>query len=74
MTETRADQIAWAKARAMEYVEMGEFEMAVSSLTSDMTKILESRDIGAYAMAGTRLLIGENLSEKAIQAWIESAR
>jgi hypothetical protein len=74
MTETYAEHLAWAKARALEYMDLGELEMAVSSMTNDMTKHMDSDQAVAQAMAGTRLLLAESLSEKAIRAWIEAFR
>ena len=41
---TRAEHLAWAKERALEYVDAGELGSAHASLTSDLRKHPELRD------------------------------
>jgi len=36
--DSRAEHLAWAKARALEYVDAGNIMQAMASLTSDLTK------------------------------------
>jgi hypothetical protein len=43
---TRAEHVAWAKARALEYVEAGNYQDAMSSMMSDLGK---HPDIGTVA-------------------------
>ena len=35
---TRAEHLAWAKGRALEYVQIGDLDQAITSMASDLTK------------------------------------
>ncbi len=67
---TRAEHLAWAKQRALEYVKLGELSNAVASMTSDLG---EHPD---FATPGTLMAIGLGLLEigrgpEAVRHWIE---
>jgi len=40
---TRSDHLQWCKQRAMEYVEQGDMDNALASMTSDLGKHPETR-------------------------------
>lgn len=42
---TRAEHVAWAKARALEYVELGDAQQAVTSMLSDLKKHAETEEL-----------------------------
>lgn len=67
---TRAEHLAWAKRRALEYVERGELMHAVSSMMSDLAKHPELGSPGAdmACLAGI-LQIGRG--REAVRRWIE---
>jgi hypothetical protein len=44
---TRAEHVAWAKARALEYVEAGEYDMAMASMMSNLNKHPEIDGVAA---------------------------
>ncbi len=57
---TRAEHLAWCKARALEYVEAGDFNEAFASMGSDLNKHSETQDhigmkLGIMLMLGGRL-------------------
>ena len=53
---SRAEHLAWCKARALEYVDRGELNQALASFTSDLGKHPETVRNEA-PMAGMRLLL-----------------
>lgn len=42
--QTRAQHLEWAKARALEYVELGQLRYALNSLVSDLRKHPETEN------------------------------
>jgi hypothetical protein len=71
-TGTRTDHLAWVKARALEYVELGELVAAVTSLTMDLTKhSATARHPGI--LNGTALLADGHLAtDDEVRQFIES--
>lgn len=68
---TRAEHLAWSKARALEYVELGDFKSAVASMGSDLSKHPETLN-HAGPMLGVMLLVAGKLSSAAeVRDWIE---
>jgi hypothetical protein len=57
----REEHLQWCKDRAMEYVKMGDFDNAVSSMLSDLGKHDETRDHPAI-MLGVMLKMGGHLN------------
>jgi hypothetical protein len=68
---TRAEHLAWAKERALEYVAKGDLGQAIASMTSDLAKHPElAGHIGIEL--GAMLLFGGHLSQReAVRHWIE---
>lgn len=56
---TRAEHLQWCKTRAMQYVRMGDYEGAVSSMLSDLRKHEETRNAatGVCAQLGMMELL-----------------
>ncbi len=59
--ETRAEYVAWAKRRALEYLDVGEIEQAYTSMASDLQQHDELRNHPAIQL-GLLLLLGGHLS------------
>lgn len=70
---TRAEHLAWAKERALEYVEMGDLTGAFTSFASDMGKHPETQPMMPFiSMVGMPMLIGGHLNTReAMRKWIE---
>jgi len=67
---TRAEHLAWAKKRALEYVELGDLPNAVVSMVSDLGKH------PGFQNPGTRMACSLGLLEiahgpEAVRHWIE---
>lgn len=58
---SRAEHLAWAKERALEYIGAGDPQQAITSLFSDLRKHDDLRDHGAIEL-GSMLLFGGHLS------------
>jgi hypothetical protein len=71
---TREEHIAWAKARALEYLDRGDIESAVASLGSDLTQHAETRQMahGSLMMAG--MLYAARGDSAGVKRWIEGFR
>jgi hypothetical protein len=65
----RAQHLAWAKARALEYVERGELANAIASLVSDLGKHEALRD--ADMREGVAISAAANGNGAAVRRWIE---
>jgi hypothetical protein len=65
---TREEHLAWAKARAADYLQAGEVEQAFTSLVSDLRKHSGTRDL--VMEVGEKSLQG--LNEMAARAYVES--
>ena len=63
---TRAEHLQWCKDRAMEYVEVGDFNQAVTSMLSDLSKHDETRPSsqGVLAQLGIFELMNGPTKEK----------
>jgi len=69
---TRAEHLAWAKARALELVDAGELEQAVASMISDLGKHEGTVMHGAPASVVIALGIAEvDRGAAAVRHWIE---
>ena len=68
---TRAEHLAWAKRRALEYVDAGELANGVASMISDLKKHPELED-HAGIMLGTMYLAGGMMRTlEEVRKWIE---
>lgn len=67
----RAAHLAWAKARAVEYLDAGRRDAAVSSMLSDLAKHADTATlIGTAARAGLGILARGNDVE-ALRRWLD---
>lgn len=67
---TRSEHLAWAKRRALEYVERGELDNAIASLLSDLQKHEETQTSTGPLL----LMMGVTEKERgpdAVRRWIE---
>lgn len=53
---TRDEHMAWCKKRAMEYVEIGDYNNAVTSMLSDLSKHEETRASANGVLASLGML------------------
>lgn len=67
---TAAEHIAWAKGRALEYVDAGDLTNAISSLISDLQKHPATlhHKVAARAMDGYVLALS---GADAVRQWVE---
>jgi hypothetical protein len=67
----RAEHLAWAKERALEYADKGDMPNALASLTSDLRKHPETANHGAIEL-GMMLALGGHLdSPSELRKFIE---
>lgn len=59
--QTRAEHLAWCKARALEYVAAGDNEQAFASMASDLNKHPATEGHSAIQL-GMMLMMGGHLS------------
>ena len=69
---TREEHLAWAKQRALEYVNAGDLINAVASMGSDMSKH-ESTAIHP-ALVGVGMLYAADGKSEDVRHWIEGFR
>lgn len=55
---TRAEHLAWAKQRALEYVDMGDISGALASMMSDLGKHPELANHAAIELTGMLMVAG----------------
>jgi hypothetical protein len=67
---TRAEHLAWAKARALDYVEAGDLASAVASMISDLGKHDELRSIDLAVLKGGYDAAASGDAERA-RRWLE---
>lgn len=68
---TRAEHLAWAKERALEYVDAGDVPNALASINSDMRKHPETAEHSGLEL-GMMLALGGHLQTPAqMREWIE---
>jgi hypothetical protein len=68
----RAEHLKWCKERALEYVEAGDLDQAVTSMGSDLGKHPELECNPYLLMAGA--LDAQNGDAPAVRRWIEGFR
>ena len=69
---TRDEHMAWAKGRALEYVERGELLNAVTSMASDLSKHDEIKAHPALALLGGMYAVDGDAA--AVRRWIDGFR
>ena len=67
----RQEHLDWAKKRALEYVEQGDFDNALASMTSDLGKHDELRDRPAIMLGLMQQMTGNLQNADRIRHWIE---
>jgi hypothetical protein len=67
---TRAEHLAWAKARALEYANRGDAAGAVASMASDLGKHPELASHIGITLGAMQLFAGQ-LSGHQLREWIE---
>ena len=66
---TRQEHLAWAKARALEYVQHGDLDQAITSMASDLTKHAE---LGGEPLAWLVLAIRmDRKTPESVTRWIK---
>jgi hypothetical protein len=66
----REEHLAWAKARALEYVDAGDINQAVASMLSDLGKHEDTRaGLDVYADGTAAALSG---NPEIVRRWIEA--
>jgi hypothetical protein len=68
---TREEHLAWAKQRALEYVDRGDNTQAVTSMMSDLAKHKELADHIGINLGVELAYIGALQSEDAVRRWVE---
>ena len=66
---TRAEHLAWAKQRALEYVDQGDIASAIASMISDLRKHPELEK--SAAPAGVLMFTIDTRSPDSVRKWIE---
>lgn len=67
---TRAEHVRWCKERALEYIDLGQPQMAVSSMVSDMGKHPETEDaIRSQIVHG--MTAARTGTTDAVRRWVE---
>lgn len=69
---TRQEHLAWAKKRALEYVDRGELQLALDSLISDLGKHPETHDPYWAESAIVKWMDGKICSDETMRAFINS--
>jgi hypothetical protein len=71
---TRDEHLAWCKEQALEYVDIGELNNAVTSMGSDLNKHEETRNLAndGLLMLGMRCVMDNDSA--AVRRWIEGFR
>lgn len=67
----RAEHVAWAKGRALEYVDQGDAANALASLTSDLRKHPETADHGALELGMMLAFSGHLQTPAQVREWIQ---
>jgi hypothetical protein len=71
---SRAQHLAWAKARALEYVDQGELIQAHASIASDLNKHPETRSHPRVLLGMKELMKGRLRTPEAMREHIEGYR
>jgi hypothetical protein len=68
---TRAEHLAWAKGRALEYADAGDTANAFASLASDLNKHPETTGHAAVELGGMLLFAGHLSTPAKMREFIE---
>lgn len=67
----RAEHLAWAKARALEYVDRGDTTGAIASMVSDLSKHEDTAGHSALPLTGMLMLNGHLSAPADVRRHIE---
>lgn len=67
----RAEHLAWAKERALEYADNGDAPNALGSLISDLTKHEDTAGHPGIALGGSLMMNGHLNSPQQVREFIE---
>jgi hypothetical protein len=73
----REEYLAWAKRRAIEYLEIGELPNAVASMVSDLQQAPKELDFGSnntiatLGAVGVAILLQSGNASAEIRRWVE---
>lgn len=67
---TREEHLAWCKKRALEYVEIGDFNNAFNSMSSDLSKHDETRDHIGIQLGMLQMMQGDLNTPDKMRDWI----
>lgn len=62
---SRSEHVAWCKKRAIEYIELGDLNQALASMSSDLQKHPETAGDKNILLIGMSLLLSGNLDTPA---------
>lgn len=68
MAENRAEHLAWAKQRALEYLDAGDLGNAIASMVSDLGKHPETRSVPLRLQQGLRFALENDTA--GVRQWI----
>jgi Tfp pilus assembly protein PilF len=68
----RAEHLAWAKQRALEYLDAGDIANAVTSMGSDLGKHPETKPSQVLMLLGMRYVLDQDAA--ATRRWIKGFR
>ncbi len=68
---TRAEHLAWAKERALKYVELGDLQGAFLSMSSDLGKHPETQNHPGSALGTGLLMLGKLDTQEEMRKFIE---
>lgn len=71
---TAAEHLAWAKGRALEYVDQGNVPDALASIGSDLRKHPDTADHGGLELMGMLMLSGHLQTPAEVRDFIEGLR
>ena len=68
---TRQEHLDWAKKRALEYVERGDINQAITSIGSDLTKHPETQNHAGIQLGVMMLMAGSIRTQQDARRFIE---
>jgi hypothetical protein len=68
---TRAEHLAWAKQRALEYIDAGEMSNGVASMLSDLRKHPELENHLGAKLGGMLMMGGMLKTREQCRKWVE---
>lgn len=68
---TREEHLAWCKSRALEYLDHGDLQNAMSSMLSDMTKHEETNTPLLASLLPLAMMEVNNGNAPGLRRWIE---